>query len=70
MPARVVEARSKGKKPPVKVTVNVHTYRSTVATMGGRFLIGLNAANRKVAGVEGGKEVPIRLELDTHATCV
>jgi hypothetical protein len=66
VPAGVVEALGMGKKPPVKVTVNGHTYRSTVATMGGRFLIGLSAENRKTAGVEGAKEVAIRLELDTE----
>jgi len=64
VPAGIVEALGKGKKPPIKVTVNGYTYRSTVATMGGRFLIALSAENREAADVEGDKEVRIRLELD------
>jgi hypothetical protein len=64
VPAGIVEALGKGKKPPVRVTVSGYTYRSTVATMGGRFLIALSAENREAADVEGHKEVRIRLELD------
>lgn len=54
VPAGIVEALGKGKKPPVKVTVNGYTYRSTVATMGGRFLIALSAENREAA--DGGRQ--------------
>jgi hypothetical protein len=40
----------------VRVTVNGHRYRSTVAVMGGRFLLPLNAQNRAAAGVAAGDE--------------
>lgn len=43
MPTEVVEALGKGKKPPVIVTINGHSYRSSVAVMGGRFLCGVAA---------------------------
>ena len=35
VPEDVVLALGKGKRPPVNVTINGYTYRSTVAVMGG-----------------------------------
>ena len=37
-------------RPPVKVTIGGHTYRSTIATMNGAFMIPLSAENRTAAG--------------------
>lgn len=65
VPPEVVEALGNGKKPPVLVTIGGYTYRSTVAVMGGKFLVGVSAQNRAAAGVEGGDEVEVELELDT-----
>ncbi len=65
VPEATVLALGKGKRPPVRVTINGYTYRSTVAPMGGRFLIGVSAENRAAAGVAGGQEVDVDLELDT-----
>jgi hypothetical protein len=61
-----VAALGKSKKPAVKVTLNGYTYRSTVATMGGKFMIGLSAENRKAAGLEGDERLEVKLELDTE----
>jgi hypothetical protein len=36
IPEEVVMALGSGKKPPVRVTINGFTYRSSVAVMGGR----------------------------------
>lgn len=66
VPTDVVEALGKGKRPPVRVTVNGYTYRSTVAVMGGRFMVGVSADVRKNAGVAGGDEVEIDMELDNE----
>ena len=65
VPAEVVTALGAGRKPAVQVTVNGHTYRSTVATMGGRFLLPLSAENRAAAGVAAGDAVEVDVELDT-----
>lgn len=54
------------KKPAVHVTINGHTYRSTVATMGGRFMLAVSADNREKAGVAAGDAVDVILELDTE----
>jgi hypothetical protein len=65
VPADVVEALGAGKRPPVRVTINGrHTYRSTVAVMGGAYMVGVSAENRAAANVAGGDEIDVRLELD------
>jgi hypothetical protein len=65
VPDEVVEALGPGKRPAVKVTVNGYSYRSTVASMGGVFMVSLSAEHRAGAGVGGGDEVEVDLELDS-----
>ena len=54
VPPEVVASLGPSKKPAVKVTINGYTYRSTVATMGGVFMIAVSAEVRERAGVAGG----------------
>ena len=65
VPEDVVLALGKGKRPPVNVTINGYTYRSTVAPMGGGYMVGVSAENRAAAGVVGGETHDIELTLDT-----
>ncbi|WP_308636914.1 YdeI/OmpD-associated family protein [Paenibacillus silvisoli] len=65
VPDEIVEALGAGKKPPVKVTLGSYSYRSTVASMGGRFMLPVSAEHREGAGVQAGDEVEVTLELDT-----
>jgi len=65
VPDDVVEALGAGKRPAVTVTINGFTYRSTIAVMGGDYMVGVNADNRAGAGVAGGDEVDVDIELDT-----
>ena len=65
VPEEVVAALGSGKRPAVRVTIGGHTYRSTVAPMGGAFMIGVSAENRARAGVVAGDEVDVEIELDT-----
>ena len=65
VPPAVVAALGSGKRPPVRVTVNGYTYRSTVAAYGDVFMLPLAAEHRTTAGVEAGQEVEVTLELDT-----
>ena len=65
VPTTVVEGLGGGKRPPVRVTIKGHTYRSTVASMDGRFMVGVSAENREAAGVAGGDVVDVDIELDT-----
>ncbi len=65
VPPDVMTALGTSKKPAVVVTVAGYTYRSTVAVMGGHYMIALSRANREAAGVKGGDDVEVTLELDT-----
>ena len=66
VPDDVVTALGSGKRPKVRVTINGYTYRSSVASMGGRFLVGVSAEVRERAGVAAGDDVDVMLELDTE----
>jgi hypothetical protein len=66
VPAQVVEALGPSRKPAVRITLNGgHTYRSTVASMGGRYMLGVSAEVRAAAGVKGGDMLDVELQLDT-----
>ena len=64
VPEDVVLSFGKGKRPPVTVTINGYTWRSTVAVMGGRYMLGVSSEHRAGAGVEGGQTVDVELEQD------
>jgi hypothetical protein len=65
VPDEVVEALGAGKRPAVTVTINGYLYRSTVAVMGGTYMVGVSAEHRAAAGVVGGEAVDVDIELDT-----
>jgi hypothetical protein len=65
VPDDVMAALGSGKRPKVTVTVNGYSYRSSVASVGGKSMVGLSAEHRAGAGVAGGDEVEVVLELDT-----
>jgi hypothetical protein len=66
VPPEVVEALGTGKRPPVRVTIGGHTYRSTVAAYGDVFMLPLSAENREAAEIVAGDEVDVDVELDTQ----
>lgn len=70
VPEKIVESFGVGKKPPVVITLNKYTYRSTVAVMGGQYLVSLSAENRKNSKVEGGDQVEVTIVLDTEPRTV
>jgi len=65
VPEEVVTSLGASKRPPVRVTINGHTYRSTLASRGGQFMLPISAENRSSAGVVAGDEVEVEIELDT-----
>jgi len=67
VPAKIVESFGAGKKPPVRVTINGYTYRNTIAVMGGVYMVGVSAEHRKGAGIEGGQQIEVTIELDKDA---
>jgi hypothetical protein len=63
VPDEIVDAMGSGKTP-VRVTINGYTYRSTIASMGGRFMVGVSAEVRERAHVSGGDTVDVDVEHD------
>jgi Bacteriocin-protection, YdeI or OmpD-Associated/Domain of unknown function (DUF1905) len=70
VPVDVVASLEPSQKPPVRVTINGYTYRSTVGSRGDRFLIGVSAENRERSGVVAGDMVDVDVELDTEPRSV
>jgi hypothetical protein len=70
VPEDAVAALASGKKPKVKVTLKGYTYRTTVAVMGGAFMIPLSAEHRNAAHVQAGETIDISMELDTEPRTV
>ena len=66
VPPEVVEALGGGKRPAVAITINGHSWKSRVAILRGRYLLGLSNANRQAAGVATGDEVEVEVELDAE----
>jgi len=64
VPASVVEALGAGRRPKVAATVLGYTWRTSIASMGGRFLLGASAAVRDAAGLTAGELYTVAVEVD------
>ena len=65
VPDTVVESLGGGGRPKVSVTVNGYTFRTSIARMGGRYMLGFSAERRTEAGVTPGEVLEVDVELDT-----
>jgi len=65
VPDRIVEALGAGKRPPVRVSVNGYTYRTSIGVVSGRSMVPVSADVRAASGVAGGDSVTVSLVLDT-----
>ena len=63
VPAEAIELLEAGRRPPVLVNVNGYEYRSTVAVMGGKYLIAISAAVREATGLSAGDPIRVTLRL-------
>jgi len=70
VPPSILEGLGAGKRPPVKVTINGHTYRTSVGSMGGKAMLPVSAEQRKNAGVAAGDELDVDVEVDTEPRVV
>ncbi|WP_349292487.1 YdeI/OmpD-associated family protein [Paenibacillus sp. ATY16] len=64
VPAEVIESLGSSKRPAVCVTLGEYTYRTTVGSMGGKYMIPVSAEVRAAAGSAAGEEVEVNIELD------
>lgn len=70
IPAEIIDQFGAGKRPPVQLILGGHTVRTTVAVMGGRYLIAVNADVRRMTGLQGGDTVDIEIVLDNEPRSV
>ena len=70
VPEVVVESLGAGKRVPITVTINGHTYRSSVAPYKGEYMIALSVENRTAAGVAPGDEITVTIEVDREPRVV
>jgi hypothetical protein len=70
VPQEVVEALGGGPRPRVTITINGHSWKSRVAILRGRYLLGLSNANRQAAGVVTGDEVEVEVDADAEPPVV
>jgi hypothetical protein len=70
MPNDMMKKLNGGKKPLVKVTINGFTYRSDVAVVERKYMVGTNAENRVSVNVIGGDKINVTIELDTEERVV
>lgn len=57
-------------RPPVKVSINGYTYRSTVSVYDGKYFIPVRKSNQDAAGVKAGDAVEARITLDDEPRVV
>lgn len=65
VPEAVVGKLGGGRHPKVAVTVNGYQFRTSIARMGGRYLLGVSAERRAAAGASAGEVLDVDVELDT-----
>ena len=65
VPPELLEELGGGKRPAVTVTVNGYSYPSTIASMGGKYLIPFSSDKRAATGISGGDPIEVEVELDT-----
>jgi hypothetical protein len=66
VPDEFVEALGGNQRPKVKVTVAGYTYRSSIARMGGVFMLSVTNETRERAGIAAGQTHDFDIELDTE----
>src|SRR5580765_6192744 len=57
-------------RPPLRVTIRGHTWRTTPGVYGGVAYIGLNRDVRNAAGIDAGDRVQVTMQLDTEPRTV
>jgi hypothetical protein len=64
VPDDVVLGFGRGRRVPITVQIGDFGYRTTIVSMGGRFLFGVNAEQRAATGLRAGDVVELTIEPD------
>lgn len=70
VPAEVMAALGKRKRPPVAVTLNGYLHRTTVAVYGGKYYLPVRKEIRQAAGLAPGDAVAVTIALDAEPRAV
>jgi hypothetical protein len=70
VPPDLIASLGSNKRPPVVITLNGYSYRTTVAAYGDVFMVPLNQEHRNAAGVKAGDQVDVTIDLDTEPRTV
>lgn len=70
VPPAVVEGLGAGKKPKMVVILNGFSYRSSIAVMGGDYMVGVSSDIRSKTGLKGGDAITVELSVDTEERTV
>ena len=65
VPDQIVDDLGGGGRPKVKVTIGGYEFRTSIARMGGRYLLGVSNERRAEAGIAAGETLDVEVELDT-----
>ena len=52
-------------RPPVRISINGHSYRSTVCVYGGKYFVPVRKSNQEAAGVKAGEVVKVMIAADS-----
>ncbi|HYK96686.1 MAG TPA: YdeI/OmpD-associated family protein [Candidatus Dormibacteraeota bacterium] len=66
VPEAVLDSLAGGRRPKVRVTINRHTWRTSVGIVDGRSMIGIPVEHRAAARVTPGDVLDVDVELDTE----
>jgi hypothetical protein len=69
-PSEIVQGLNSGPRPLIAITINGHTWRSRIALMRGKCLIGISAANRAASGIAEGEVIEVQIQLDSEPRVV
>ena len=64
VPREVIESLGAGKRPAVRVTINGHSFSTTIGSMKGLFKIPVSAERRGLIGAEAGDILSVSVVLD------
>ena len=65
VPDQIVVVSRRGGRPKVKVTIDGYEFRTSIARMGDRYLLGVSNERRAEAGIAAGDTLDVEVELDT-----